>query len=89
MGEALNNAVWDAMREARNLSVVRVDVNPDGAATFRVTFDIVLNRESYQTLIGIANHRRRGIAVQLLKRIIARGFQLFFSDEENETAVAA
>jgi hypothetical protein len=89
MAEALNNAVWDEMRAARNLAVVRTDVNRDGEATFRVTFDIVLNRESYETLIGIANHRRRGLAVQFLKRIVARGFKLFFSDEENETAVAA
>jgi hypothetical protein len=88
MGEALNNAVWDAMREARNLTVVRADANADDGR-FRVSFDIELSRESYQILNGIVKHRHRGLAVQYVRRIIVRGFKLFFSDEENETAVAA
>jgi hypothetical protein len=88
MAEALNNFVWDQISLAHDLRVVCVDDDPE-AAKFRVSFDVVLDRESYQTLTGIARNRNRGIPVTLLKRIVRHGLKLFFSDEENENDIAA
>ena len=44
MAEALNNFVWDQISLAHDLRVVCVDDDPE-AAKFRVSFDVVLDRE--------------------------------------------
>ena len=64
-------------------------VADEKAVTYRVTFDLVLDRASYHNLTKAAEHDRRRVA-SYLKRIILRGFRVCFGDEQdNETAVVA
>jgi hypothetical protein len=79
------DVLFDEMALARNMQVMSVAVDAD-AVTYRLSFDVVLDRASKNEFYEAAGRHRRSTIAEI-KRAAKAGLREFFSDETNPDVI--
>jgi hypothetical protein len=81
----LKDQVWDAIALGADSLQVESVAAGDKVVVYRVTFDLVLSRDTHRLLGQVANkggpHKGGRSMASALRRIVRLAFKLFLSDE--------
>jgi len=72
--------IWDEMAKARDLKVTSVTAD-ENSVTYRVSFDLVIDRSMQQMMFDKAGKKGRRVA-SLIAAYARSGLKMFFRDDD-------